>query len=116
MHRRTASSDNSQRDCSRRTSNMVAPGCLEHPARSLGNCCSIHLSYGAPDANRPSNDSISRSASGARVGYVLVVALVSLLALVIVFVIAAATTLTGPADAPDDAGLRDLNERGVGAA
>ena len=27
--------------------NMVTPGRLELPTRSLGNCCSIHLSYGA---------------------------------------------------------------------
>ncbi len=26
---------------------MVTPGRLELPTRSLGNCCSIHLSYGA---------------------------------------------------------------------
>ena len=26
---------------------MVTPGRFELPTRSLGNCCSIHLSYGA---------------------------------------------------------------------
>ncbi len=26
---------------------VVTPGRLELPTRSLGNCCSIHLSYGA---------------------------------------------------------------------
>jgi hypothetical protein len=26
---------------------LVTPGRLELPTRSLGNCCSIHLSYGA---------------------------------------------------------------------
>ena len=26
---------------------MEAPGRVELPTRSLGNCCSIHLSYGA---------------------------------------------------------------------
>ena len=26
---------------------LVAPGRLERPTNSLGNCCSIHLSYGA---------------------------------------------------------------------
>jgi hypothetical protein len=27
---------------------VVTPGRLELPTNSLGNCCSIHLSYGAP--------------------------------------------------------------------
>src|SRR5271166_6513250 len=30
---------------------MVTPGRLELPTNSLGNCCSIHLSYGAPCLN-----------------------------------------------------------------
>ena len=30
---------------------MVTPGRLELPTRSLGNCCSIHLSYGATSDN-----------------------------------------------------------------
>ena len=30
-----------------RVRKMVTPGRLELPTRSLGNCCSIHLSYGA---------------------------------------------------------------------
>lgn len=29
---------------------MVTPGRFELPTRSLGNCCSIHLSYGAIEA------------------------------------------------------------------
>ena len=31
----------------RKTERLVAPGRLERPTNSLGNCCSIHLSYGA---------------------------------------------------------------------
>ena len=31
---------------------MVTPGRLELPTNSLGNCCSIHLSYGATCLNR----------------------------------------------------------------
>jgi hypothetical protein len=31
---------------------VVTPGRLELPTRSLGNCCSIHLSYGATNCNR----------------------------------------------------------------
>ena len=31
---------------------MVTPGRLELPTRSLGNCCSIHLSYGATVYNQ----------------------------------------------------------------
>ena len=30
-----------------KTEEVVTPGRLELPTRSLGNCCSIHLSYGA---------------------------------------------------------------------
>jgi hypothetical protein len=29
------------------TGEMEAPGGVEPPTNSLGNCCSIHLSYGA---------------------------------------------------------------------
>jgi hypothetical protein len=32
---------------SRASLGMEAPGRVELPTRSLGNCCSIHLSYGA---------------------------------------------------------------------
>jgi hypothetical protein len=33
------------------TEEVVTPGRLELPTNSLGNCCSIHLSYGAPCLN-----------------------------------------------------------------
>src|SRR3989442_4113866 len=41
---------------------VEAPGGVEPPTRSLGNCCSIHLSYGASlDDNKLSHASLARS-------------------------------------------------------
>src|SRR3989442_7825525 len=90
---------------------MVAPGCLEHRARSLGICCSIHLSYGAPRRGGSDGDSISPP----RLGWTLLVVLLTSLAVVITVVVVAAA-LADPADPPDHTGLRDLNERTVEAA
>ena len=43
---------------------MVTPGRLELPTRSLGNCCSIHLSYGATtQRDTMQNSAINRLAS-----------------------------------------------------
>jgi hypothetical protein len=37
----------------RRAEHVVTPGRLELPTNSLGNCCSIHLSYGATFITAP---------------------------------------------------------------
>ena len=44
----------------RRAKEMVTPGRLELPTRSLGNCCSIHLSYGATCGDASCSISLQR--------------------------------------------------------
>ena len=45
--RHSPSNNLTLRNLGREKRNLVTPGRFELPTRSLGNCCSIHLSYGA---------------------------------------------------------------------